>query len=311
MPLLACLSREHPASTLRTTLDATVQRQSAQAALEHLSHLESSGVSAIAVVVLDNANAQCLASVSLSHNTQEIDLARRPRSTGSTLKPLIYAAAFEAGVCLPDTVLDDAPTSWAGYEPADYDRQFRGSLTAAEALAESRNIPAMTVLAKVGVEPALGIMEAAGLKSLARSPNRYGLSLAIGGAEASPVELAQAYSMLARGGETRDVSFIQSMPHSESVSREGQTRQCLSSTACWQTLAAISGTDRTASLSLSASKQHVAWKTGTSSGHRDAWCAAVTRPTDRRGMDGKCKRAGLLSPDRSRSRRPACIASDL
>ncbi len=124
------------------------------------------------------------------------------------LKPLIYAGAFAAGVCAPDTVLEDSPTAWTGYAPSDYDRQFRGSMTAAEALAESRNIPAMLVLSKVGVEPAIGLMESAGLRTLARSRRSYGLSLAIGGAEATPMELAQAYAMLGRGGMGMDVTFV-------------------------------------------------------------------------------------------------------
>ena len=67
-------------------------------------------------------------------------------------------------------MIEDAPAAWPGYTPGNYDRRFRGSLTAAEALAESRNIPAMLVLSKVGVERAVGVMEAAGLRGLARSP---------------------------------------------------------------------------------------------------------------------------------------------
>jgi penicillin-binding protein 1C len=324
MPTLAWLAGGHRGAALQTTLDAPSLRQTAQAAAEHLAKLESSGVSAAAVVVLDTQTSQCLAAVSLSKSNDGVDLTRRPRSTGSTLKPFIYAAAFEAGIISPDSVLEDSPVAWAGYEPADYDHKFRGSITAAEALAESRNIPAMLVLAKVGVEPAVGVMEAAGLKTLARSPQRYGLSLAIGGAEATPMEIAQAYAMLGRGGAAREVEFCQNdglnsasaapvpspLYSGERVGVRGhfgelrkstqdpspqpsplstgerelegiRSQQSLSSalipSACWQTLTALSGVDRTAAICPAAAKLSAAWKTGTSNGHRDAWCAAVTR----------------------------------
>ncbi|MDB5301684.1 MAG: Penicillin-binding protein, partial [Phycisphaerales bacterium] len=294
LPALVRVGGDRAGTTVRTTIDAGVQHQVAQAAAEQLRRLESSGVSAAAVVVLDTQSAQCLAALSLGRDAEAVDLTRRPRSTGSALKPFIYAEAFEAGVCSPGAVLEDSPTAWAGYMPADYDREFRGSMTAAEALAQSRNIPAMLVLAKVGVEPATGTMEAAGLRTLARSPGRYGLSLAIGGAEAAPMELAQAYAMLARGGTTREVTMI--LPQRSDLtltlsrrtgrgdqadcapsSRTDTTSRCLSATACWQTLGAISGAERTADVCPEAVRFHVAWKTGTSSGHRDAWCAAVTR----------------------------------
>jgi penicillin-binding protein 1C len=314
MPTLASLAASHPGVTLRTTLDSAVQHQVWNMTADHLAKLESSNITAAAVVVLDTETSECLAAVSLSRANDHVDLTRSCRSTGSTLKPFIYAAAFANGICTPDTVLEDSPVSWAGYEPADYDRKFRGNITAGDALAESRNIPAMLVLAQVGVEPAVGVMEAAGLKTLAKTPGRYGLSLAIGGAEASPKELAQAYAMLARAGVGKDVSLIrapgQSDTPSPSTPGEGRggghsagslvlekapsltpltlpreytgegTRKSapiIPADACWQTLTAISGSDRTAAICPTAVKTHVAWKTGTSNGHRDAWCAAVTR----------------------------------
>lgn len=202
-----------------------------------------------------------------------LDLTRRPRSTGSALKPLIYAAAFDAGSCSPDTLLDDAPAAWPGYAPANYDRQFRGSLSAADALAESRNIPAMLVLSRVGVERAVGVMDAAGLHGLARAERPYGLSLAVGGAEATPAEVAEAYAMLGRGGTGRPVTLVRP---SEAGPTTSPAVRCLRAEACWQALGAISRPERTAGVCPEAVGAHVAWKTGTSSGHHDAWCAAVT-----------------------------------
>jgi penicillin-binding protein 1C len=304
LPSLLKLVHDRPGQLVRSTIDAAVQRQAALATREQLRPLVVSGISAAAVVVLDTQTSQCLASVSLGGVDGSIDLTRRSRSTGSTLKPFIYAAAFDAGMYGPRSILSDSPSAWPGYQPNDYDRTFRGNLTAADALAESRNIPAMLVLAKVGIEPAVGVMDAAGLHGLARSPERYGLSLAIGGAEASPMEIAEAYAALGRGGISKPIqtSFngerLPEVSGGSSYSRRAclpfpygeQTRRlyenwtlpssnqrCLRSDACWEVLNALSDSSRTAAICPEASQSHVAWKTGTSSGHRDAWCAAVTR----------------------------------
>jgi penicillin-binding protein 1C len=280
LPALLKLVRAQPGEAIRTTIGAVIQRQTAIAAREHLQSLTSSGISAAAVVVLDTQTSQCLACVSLGSTDASIDLTGRRRSTGSTLKPFIYAAAFDAGVYGPRSVLADSPAAWPGYQPSDYDRSFRGNLTAAEALAESRNIPAMLVLAKVGVEPAVGVMDAAGLHGLARSPERYGLSLAIGGAEASPMEIAEAYASLGRGGVTKPVQMLSvdgRVFTNESPPVPGPSYpDYLRKEACWQVLNAIAEPSRTAGVWPEAVRSHVAWKTGTSSGHRDAWCAAVT-----------------------------------
>jgi penicillin-binding protein 1C len=294
LPAMVRLAQDRPGHLIRSTLDATVQRQAAATAREQLESMAGSGISAIAVVVLDTQTAECLAAVSLGAESPSLDLTCRPRSTGSTLKPFIYAAAFDAGLYGPRSILSDSPAAWPGYEPNDFDRTFRGKLTAAEALAESRNIPAMVVLSKVGIGPAIGVMDGAGLHGLAQSPERYGLSLAIGGAEASPMEIAEAYAMLGRGGVPREIRMTvepelptgSSHLPSPGVPGEGiQTSlpegsgvpsRVLRSSSCWAVLNAIADVHRTTGVCPEAARSHVAWKTGTSSGRRDAWCAAVT-----------------------------------
>lgn len=299
MPAFSRLATEYQGRVVRTTLDLTIQRQTAAMAREQLQPLAASGITAAAVVVVDTPSGECLAAVSISrpagseianlksensdsvhpnpppeyrekgpeNSEGEIDLTRAPRSTGSTLKPLIYAAAFDAGICSPKTTLLDSPAAWPGYSPGNYDRTFRGPMAAADALAESRNIPALLVLARVGVERALGVMDSFGLRTLARAKHPYGLSLAIGGAEASPLEIAEAYATLGRGGIWRPVGLVKS--------DAGGTR-VMRADPCWQTLAAISSAERTTRIAPEAAALRAAWKTGTSSGHRDAWCAAVT-----------------------------------
>jgi len=275
LPTLVSISQNSREGIIAVSLDSGIQQTSFHNAQQGMNELSSNGIDSIAVVVLDTANAQCLAAVSLGPKDSKIDLTRRPRSTGSTLKPLIYAAAFDAGICTPDTILNDAPAAWAGYAPSDYDKEFKGPISAANALAESRNIPALCVLKEIGVEPAIEIMQAAGLRSLGRQPARYGLSLAIGGAEATPMEIAEAYAMLAGGGIARQVNFS-ATNSAPSISPSSEGRRIFRESACWQTMTALSDFDRTAAVCREAANRLVAWKTGTSSGHRDAWCAAAT-----------------------------------
>ncbi len=300
---LATMAQAHRGQTLRTTIDSTIQRQATRAAKQRLDLLTDSGVGASAVVVLDTHSAELLATVSVSEDARGVDLTRCARSTGSTLKPFIYAAAFDAGVCTPQTQLTDAPAAWPGYEPANYDRQFRGEISAAEALAQSRNLPATTVLSRVGVSRCVDVMGAIGLRTLSRTPDRFGIPLAIGGAEATPMELAEAYATLARGGKHREITYFSSTGfqpvHPAGHGLESRATEEIDTTleldghspafginsdpplllrdACYAALGAIADRDRTARLCPEAVNSNVAWKTGTSSGHRDAWCAAVTR----------------------------------
>jgi len=274
-PFLTELAQRNPGRTIRTSIDPKIQRQTAAQAADALGRLAPSHVTAAAVVVLDTQTAQCLASVSLSldRGSEAIDLANRPRSSGSTLKPFIYAAAFDAGICTPQSIVSDSPTVWAGYAPQDYDRDFAGPMLAADALAQSRNVPAMALLSKVGVERAVGVMSAMGLATLARNPMQYGLPLAIGGADVTPMELAEAYATLGREGEHRRATTV--LP-ADSHSEPSHIRLALRPKSCRAVLYCLADPDRTQRICPSAAALSPAWKTGTSSGHRDAWCAAVT-----------------------------------
>jgi penicillin-binding protein 1C len=285
-PCMMHMARDLAGGRWRTTLDLATQQQAAALAREHLDLLQPDGVRDIAIVILDTQTAQCLASVSLSADPLSLDLTRCPRSTGSALKPLIYAAAFDAGICTPNSLLRDSPAAWPGYAPDNYDRAFRGSISAAQALAESRNIPAIRLLSELGPEHFASLCGASGLATIARRPQRYGLTLAVGGGEATALELGEAYATLARFGPhipARDIIEDQTsvgwgLPHQSNCREDhgGASPTLLSPNACRQTLAALSRPDRTLAISPEAARLNIAWKTGTSSGHRDAWCAAVT-----------------------------------
>jgi penicillin-binding protein 1C len=270
LPALAGAAARHPEEIVRTTLEPRVQRAAYTLTHEHLATLRAAGVDSAAVVVVDVATGHVTASVSLSARAGALDLTRAKRSTGSLLKPFIYAAAFREGLLAPGDVLFDSPKAWAGYVPVNFDREYRGALTAAEALAQSRNIPAMTVLAKVGVDEALATMERAGIRTPSRSHRDYGLALAIGGAEATPLEIAEAYATMARGGRHLEVTLL--------AAGETEAVRVLPESVAAETLACLAEEGRTLSVEggEAAAARGAAWKTGTSSDLRDAWCAAVT-----------------------------------
>lgn len=278
LPRLMTLARQSPGGMLHTTLDLRCQQIASAAARTHLEQ-QGGQITEMAVLVIQTDNAHCIAAVSLSKSgVNDLDLTQRPRSTGSVIKPLIYAAAFDAGIASPQSMLDDSPAAWPGYVPNNYDQEFRGRLTAADALAQSRNIPALRLLSQVGVERAVGICSAMGLETIAKTPQRYGLSLAVGGAEATPFEIAEAYTSLANHGVHRRLSFLASTPPATplaSLSSASQKLESLSPKACREILDCLSDIHRTAAVCPQAASLRPAWKTGTSSGHRDAWCAAV------------------------------------
>jgi penicillin-binding protein 1C len=110
---------------------------------------------------------QAYACYVVAEGSNALDLTGRARSTGSILKPFIYAAAFDRRACDPKMIVADVPRAWSGFVPRNFNRTFGGSMTAAEALAQSRNLPALQLLARIGVEQEVGILAAAGFRTLA------------------------------------------------------------------------------------------------------------------------------------------------
>lgn len=194
---------------VETTLDAALQRDVEAAAERSLARLRSAGASTAAVVVLDNATGDVLAYVGSADFDDERALGqndgvRALRQPGSTLKPFVYAAAMQeigltASSLLPDVELR-LPTDKGTFSPKNYDRREHGPVLVREALASSLNVPAVVIADRLGVERALGALRRDGFQSLTLRPNDYGVALVLGDGEVRLLELARAYSMLARGG---------------------------------------------------------------------------------------------------------------
>lgn len=258
------------AGTLRSTLDAACQAAAEAALRDGLRVLHADARLNGAVVVLDNRDGAILALAGARDydaapaECGRMNLALARRSPGSALKPLLYALALERGrLTGPDTVLADIPVSFAGYTPHNYDRRCRGLVPAGEALRQSLNVPAVRLLREVGVGSFHQFLAAAGCGGLARQPSHYGLSLALGGVEVNLLELTAAYGALANGGQWRSPRLLPDDPPA------APHRLC-GPGAAWLTLDMLRDRSR-----LDPAVSPLAWKTGTSYGHRDAWTVAV------------------------------------
>ena len=210
-PHLARKLLKTPGERVKSTLDAPLQRF-AQATLQrHIRELRGRNVEDGALVVLDNASGEVLAWVGSSgelSDAREVDGVNAPRLAGSTLKPFLYALAIEKRLLTAASILDDTPlavTLPGGlYVPQNYDHTFKGQVSLRQALASSLNVPAVRTLALTGYEPFYRSLRALGFE-LPRDADHYGYSLALGGAEVTLVQLANAYRALANGGEVREV----------------------------------------------------------------------------------------------------------
>ena len=190
------------------------------------------------------------------------------RSPGSALKPFIYALAVDQGLIHPLTMLKDAPTSFGPYSPENFDGRFVGPLSATEALVRSRNVPAVALSARLAQPSLYQFLRDAGISHMA-SEQHYGLSLALGGGEVTMEETASLYAMLANGG------MLHPLRHRQ-TDRATLGTQVLSEQAAFITTAMLQQNPRPDDQTIrTPAKVHVAWKTGTSWGFRDAWTAGI------------------------------------
>jgi penicillin-binding protein 1C len=190
-----------------------------------------------------------------------------PRSPGSTLKPWLYALTIDAGLALPEHLVPDIPLRYGAYSPTNFDDTFAGVVRLEDALSRSLNVPFIPLLAEIGIEPFLGSLAQAGVSSLDNTPGHYGLSAIVGGLELTPLELLGLYTTLARDGRYVPLTW---RPREEQ--REGVP--LLSEGGSWLTRRALRLRDRPdfpARKDVARLPREIAWKTGTSFGHRDAW----------------------------------------
>ena len=260
----------------RLTLDGDMQARLEPLAREH-AHLLGDRLS-VAMLVVDHASGEVLAHVGSAgyldaSRLGAIDMTDAVRSPGSTLKPVIYGLAFEAGLAHPETLIEDRPARFGIYAPKNFDEDFRGTVTIREALAHSLNIPAVKVLAAVGPSRLVNRLRRLDLTAALPARSEATLAIALGGIGMRLTDLATIYASLARGGEA--VALVHTRtPDDEDRNSRRAARRLLAPAAAWYVADILKGAPPPAN----AKRGGIAYKTGTSYGYRDAWAV---------GFDGR------------------------
>ncbi|WP_240622261.1 penicillin-binding protein 1C [Achromobacter mucicolens] len=256
-----------------STLDADMQASVEQMLLDRVDNLPPKV--SMAVLVMDNDSLEVKAyagSADFSDDSRysHVDMVRGVRSPGSTLKPFLYAQALDEGLIHSESLLMDAPMSFGGYAPGNFQAAFAGPVSVAQALQRSLNVPAVDLLDRVGPVSFASVMLAGGVKLRMPAGAEPNLSLILGGGGTTLEELVGAYRALARGGVSGRPRLTAEQPLVES--------RMMSPGAAWIVRDILEGgghPDRPFYQSGSPGRQ-LAWKTGTSFGFRDAWAVGVT-----------------------------------
>jgi penicillin-binding protein 1C len=282
------LESSHGRDEVVTTLDLEKQQAIERRVSDCVAMSRNRGIVNAAAFLIDARTMDVLAQVGSADFDKvdingQVDGTRSPRSPGSTLKPFVYALALEQGLIHPLSILADAPRSFGDYNPENFDREFLGPIRACDALARSRNVPAVELTSHLSHPTLYQFLKNAGVP-LAKPESFYGLALPLGGAEVSMQDLVRLYSALANNGELKPLRYIKSVADHTHESPQNSTalngqvsgKRILSPEAAFLTLEMLGNVPRPEMNCADGSHSApVYWKTGTSHGFRDAWSIAV------------------------------------
>lgn len=278
---------------IRSTLQESLQRRTEQIAYDHARRLQANKIYNVAVLVAEVNSGRVLAYVgnavaddSDDHGRQ-VDIVRSPRSTGSILKPFLYAAMLDEGKILSKTLLPDIPVMINGFAPKNFSLTYDGAVPADEALVRSLNIPAVHMLREYRYEKFYDLLKRLGMTTLSQPPDHYGLSLIVGGAEGTLWDITAMYASMARvlnnPPDKRYLSSDYRPLHYTTIEQRAKDQPessgYLSASSIYQTLEVLTELGRPGEergWKIFSSTQRIAWKTGTSYGFRDGWAVGLT-----------------------------------
>ena len=283
-------------SRFQSSLDLNLQIRVNEVVDRHLLQLKNNDINNIAVLIRDVESGKAVAyagnalGTGFSHG-ESVDIIPAPRSTGSILKPILFALALQEGTITDQTLIDDIPSYINGYRPENFYANFGGAVPADRALIRSLNIPFVHLLQEYGLEKFHFGLQKSGIRGLRKDPNQYGLTLILGGAEASLEDITTVYAGMSRtlnhfhpqSGRYRKEEYHPLLLQNEDqiTIRHSDLKESelLSAGAIWLTFEAMRELERPNSEGdwrRFSSSQTIAWKTGTSIGFRDAWAVGVT-----------------------------------
>lgn len=277
------------------TLDPKLQETIKNITQRYMEDFSANSINNAAVLVIEIETGEAKTYIgnidSDNIHSQDVDIITSPRSTGSLLKPFLYAAAIDEGLITPNQLLKDYPVFFEGFSPKNFDLTFRGAVHAKEALTRSLNLPFVLMLRDYGYERFHQKLKRIGMTSLTKPPGHYGLSMVLGGAEATLWDLTNMYANLFRVYKN-SFSFSWSERYNglnyfknqylvgkkNTTLKTGIKPDEFSIGAAWMTIDALKGLIRPqafAGWEKFDSSTQIAWKTGTSFGFRDAWSIGI------------------------------------
>ncbi len=253
-------------------IELNTQLKTEKIVWDYIHSLHLTGIRNAAAMVVENATGRVIAYVGSADffdttDAGQVNGAAAWRQPGSTLKPLVYGLAIDAGIMTPKKMIADVPVNYGGYVPENYDLRFNGQVTMEYALMHSLNIPAVNTLQEIGKEKLVQSLARCGFGQVKKDQQKLGLSMVLGGCGTSLEELTGLYCMLANNGVYRPLSY---MAHDTGR----MPVRILSREACFMLHETLSKTDRPdlpLNWGTTESLPRIAWKTGTSYGRRDAW----------------------------------------
>lgn len=264
-----------------STIDKGIQQRVEELLERWNDEFRRSDIRNMAAIVLDVRTNEVVAySGNVRFNEKssanQVDIIQAPRSTGSILKPFLYCAALQEGEILPHTLLSDIPININGFSPQNFNMQYEGAVPASEVIARSLNIPSVQLLRQYSVPKFYDFLKSTGITTLTKPAGHYGLSLILGGAEATLWDVSSAYSDMGRSLLGLPYIIPAIVSGEDRVTNE--KRNPFQRGAVWQTFQTIKEVNRPEEIDwrVIPSMQTIAWKTGTSYGFRDAWAVGVT-----------------------------------
>jgi penicillin-binding protein 1C len=287
--------KKNRGARIRTTVDELLQTRVTEILNAHQKDLENNYIFNSACLVVEVETGNVLAYVGNSTLEEatlhggDVDIIRSLRSTGSILKPILYAGMQQSGDILPNSLVADIPTRFQGFSPKNFDQSYRGAVPAGSALSQSLNIPAVKMLQKYNPERFLDLLKKTGFTSFRNSADYYGLSLILGGGETSLWELTGTYASLSRvlNRYNNEKIYLKEDYHPPVIIQQNDPARTmteeqvppLSASSIWLTYEALQKVNRPESETgwqYFASSLNLAWKTGTSFGFRDGWAVGTT-----------------------------------
>lgn len=293
--LLQKIVKSHPGKRIQTTIDSKLQKSVSAIAKNHYNQLQENEIYNAAILVLDVKTRQVLTYIGNmptdKAHQKDVDIIDKPRSTGSILKPFLYAAMLDAGDLLPKTLVADVPTQFGSYNPENYNKTYDGAIPANYALSRSLNVPAVRMLQDFGLDRFHHYLKRLKLTDLKYNANHYGLSLILGGAESNLWDLCKSYAALSStinhfsesSSEYFSNEFCEpTLLASETIDfGEKTTEKTLYDAASiyftYESLKDVNRPEGDDSWEFFDGSKQIAWKTGTSFGFRDAWAIGSTK----------------------------------